>query len=130
MIIFIIFIIIAIISTTVCYKAYKINNADIYFCSVTSVVLSIFLVACMIVCVIANNIDAIGKVKEKEQIYQFLTYQLENNIYDNDISKKMLYDQIQEWNADVAAGKARQRNIWTGIFYPNIYDNFELIPLE
>ena len=57
---------------------------------------------------------------------------LENDIYDNenDISKEGLYNQIQDWNAEIARGKAMQHDIWVGVFVPNIYDQFELIELE
>ena len=55
----------------------------------------------------------------------------ENNLYDNDndIGKKELMDEIREWNGDLAYRKAIQRNFWVGIYYPNIYDNLEFIPL-
>lgn len=38
-------------------------------------------------------------------------------------------DEIREWNEDLAYRKAIQRNFWVGIYYPNIYDNLEFIPL-
>ena len=55
----------------------------------------------------------------------------ENNLYDNDndIGKKELMDEIHEWNGNLAYCKKIQRNFWVGIYYPNVYDNFEFIPL-
>lgn len=63
------------------------------------------------------------------QTYESLVYQLENNIYDNDndIGKKQLYDEIQKWNEDLAYRKNIQKDFWLGIFYPNIYDQFNFI---
>ena len=63
------------------------------------------------------------------QTYESLVYQLENNIYDNDndIGKKQLYDEIQKWNEDLAYHKTIQKDFWLGIFYPNIYDQFNFI---
>lgn len=73
------------------------------------------------------GIDA--EVAENHERYKALTYQLENNLYDNDndIGKKQLYDEIREWNEDLAYHKSVQDDFWLGIFYPNVYDQFEFI---
>ena len=64
-----------------------------------------------------------------QQEYKSLTYQLENNVYDNDndIGKKELYEQVQKWNENLACSKALQDNFWVGIYYPDIYDQLEFI---
>lgn len=61
-----------------------------------------------------------------------LVYQFENNLYDNDndLGKKELYDQITEYNRDVVAGRELHYNFLTKCFYPDIYDDLELIELE
>ena len=41
-----------------------------------------------------------------------------------------LMEDIEEWNTDLAYHKQIQRNFWVGIFYPNIYDDFEFIELR
>lgn len=66
---------------------------------------------------------------ELKQQYDILVYQLENNLYDNDndLGLKDLYDDISAYNSKVAKGKVMQRDFWWGIFYPNIYDDLELI---
>ena len=76
-------------------------------------------------------IDADASVAKWETQYESLTYQLENNLYDNDndIGKKELMDEIREWNGNLAYCKKIQRNFWVGIYYPNVYDNLEFIPL-
>lgn len=76
-------------------------------------------------------INADASVAKWETQYESLTYQLENNLYDNDndIGKKELMDEIREWNEDLAYCKKIQRNFWVGIYYPNVYDNLEFIPL-
>lgn len=76
-------------------------------------------------------ISADASVAKWETQYESLTYQLENNLYDNDndIGKKELMDEIREWNGNLAYCKEIQRNFWVGIYYPNVYDNFEFIPL-
>ena len=72
-----------------------------------------------------------ASIAKWETQYESLTYQLENNLYDNDndIGKKELMDEIREWNGNLAYHQAIQRNFWVGIYYPNIYDNLEFIPL-
>lgn len=79
----------------------------------------------------ASYIGADASIAKWETQYESLTYQLENNLYDNDndIGKKELMDEIREWNGNLAYHKAIQRNFWVGIYYPNIYDNLEFIPL-
>ena len=81
---------------------------------------------------ICKNIGIEGKIASCQQRYESLTYQLENNLYDNDndLGKKELYDQIQAWNEDLAEGKAMQHDVWVGAFYPNIYDEFDFIELK
>lgn len=76
-------------------------------------------------------IGADASVAKWETQYESLTYQLENNLYDNDndIGKKELMDEIREWNEDLAYCKKIQHNFWVGIYYPNVYDSLEFIPL-
>lgn len=79
-----------------------------------------------------NYTGAEASIAEWKKRYESLTYQLENNLYDNDndIGKKELMNEIRKWNEDLAYHKEIQRNFWVGIYYPNIYDNFEFIPLS
>lgn len=83
-----------------------------------------------IICV--HTIPAQGEVKSSQARYESLVYQYENNLYDNDndIGKKELMSEIQDWNEDLAFGKEMQHNFWIGIFIPNIFDEFEPINLD
>lgn len=78
-----------------------------------------------------NNIGTKGDIAANIQLHDSLIYQLEHNLYenDNDIGKQELYEKITKWNTDLARGKALQRDFWIGVFYPNIYDDFEFIKL-
>lgn len=82
--------------------------------------------------VIYQNVQTKGLIEANKQRYNSLVYQLENNLYDNDndLGKKELYNQIQEWNEDLAEGKAFQNDFWLGAFYPDVYDQFNFIDLE
>lgn len=84
-------------------------------------------------CVIASSYTGIDAEIEKYNIrYEMLVYQYDNDFYnnDNEVGKYELVKNIQEWNEDLAYKKRIQRNFWIGIYYPNIYDQFEFISLE
>ena len=74
-----------------------------------------------------------AKVEKNKEIYNSLTYQYENAVFANDddaVGKKELYNQIQDWNADVKYYQSIQRDFWLGIYYPNIFDQFKLIEYD
>lgn len=89
-----------------------------------------FIMSCFILIVNFSNVS--GGMKANWMQYESLVYQLENDIYDNDndIGKRELYKEIQEWNEDLAWNKEAQDNFWIGIYIPNIYDEFDFIDLE
>lgn len=87
--------------------------------------------AIMLIVIIVNNVGVEAKIEANKQRYDSLVYQAENNLYenDNDLGKKDLVNQIQEWNEDLARGKVLQDDFWVGIFYADIYDEFDFIPM-
>lgn len=95
-------------------------------------VLSGIVLFVVVLIALIQNLQGPYEAAYLEQIENSLTYQLENDLYDNDndIGKKELYDQITEYNSRVAAGKTMQHDPWVGILFPSIYDDFELIPME
>lgn len=90
-----------------------------------AVVISLFVLGC-------SYIGTDGFIAENQTRYEMLVYQWENDIYDNDndLGKRELVKDIQEWNEDVARYQAIQDDFWVGIYHPNIYDQFEFIELE
>lgn len=86
----------------------------------------------MLFVIIGCHAGVEGEVAAYEQRYEALVYQYENDIYDNDndLGKRELIKDIQSWNEDLAEGKENQDDFWIGIFYPNIYDQFEFIDLK
>lgn len=81
---------------------------------------------------ICENVCADGEAASLRVEYEMLTYQYENDIYenDNDIGKRDLFVAIQEYNEKIARCKVKQRDLWVGVFIPNIYDQFELIEID
>ena len=86
----------------------------------------------MLVVIIENNICPDARSAMYQRRYDALVYQYENDFYDNDndIGKRDLMENIEAWNTDLAYRKKAQRNYWVGIFYPNIYDDFDFIELR
>ena len=85
-----------------------------------------------LVVIISFQIAPNAQIAKYEARYESLIYQYENDIYenDNDLGKRDLMEDIEEWNSDLAYRKRTQRDFWVGIFYPNIYDDFEFIELR
>lgn len=118
-----------------CIFKYKIHNwhYDDYERTCWSIsVATGFIVVFMLFIMSLRYIHVPSDIAGYQTIYDSLSYQVESNMYDNDndIGKKELMDQVTEYNADVQKHKALQHNFWVGIFYPDIWDQFETIPLE
>ena len=99
--------------------------------TIISVIAGIAFVVMLIV-VIVNNVGIEASIESNKQRYESLVYQAENNLYenDNDLGKKEIVNQIQEYNSNLAYNKKIQSDLWVGIFYPNIYDQFDYISLD
>lgn len=86
----------------------------------------------MLVVIVVKNTNVDAYVAENQMRYEMLVYQYENDIYDNDndLGKRDLMEDIQEWNEDLAYYRKAQDDFWVGIFHPNVYDQFEFIELK
>lgn len=94
--------------------------------------ISFIVATVMLVDIIVRNTNVDAYVAENQMRYEMLVYQYENDIYDNDndLGKRDLMEDIQEWNEDLAYYREAQDDFWIGIFYPNVYDQFEFIELK
>lgn len=86
----------------------------------------------MLFIIICNNAGTGGMIALHQERYKALTYKVESeNSRDNlGLLNKDYVDEIQSWNEDLAKNKSLQRDFWLGVFYPNIYDDFETIDLD
>ena len=110
------------------------DSWDFDWLGTTSAFISIFAgiaLVVMLIFVICANVGINAQIESNKQKYDSLVYQAENNMYDNDndLGKKELVNQIQDWNEGLARGKVLQNDFWVGIFYANIYDEFDFIPM-
>lgn len=80
---------------------------------------------------ISDNITAEADFARYQQKYEVLTYQLDNDLYnnDNDVGMKDLYNEILEYNEDIVTGRINSQNKWIKVFFPLDYDRLELIEL-
>lgn len=86
----------------------------------------------MLMVIIVENTNVDAYIAENRMRYDMLVYQYENDIYDNDndLGKRDLMEDIQEWNEDLAYYREAQDDFWVGIFHPNVYDQFKFIELK
>lgn len=91
-----------------------------------------FAIFISLIIIVPSYLGVDGYIAESNTRYEMLVYQYKNDFYDNDndLGKWELIEKIQDWNEDLAYNKKVQRDFWIGIYYPNIYDQFEFISLE
>ena len=94
--------------------------------------IGIFGIIASVVVLAINYIGIDGYITRMNTRYETLVYQYENDIYDNDndLGKRELMVDIQNWNEDLSSRRERQHDFWIGIYIPNIYDRFEYIELK
>ena len=108
------------------------------FCDVVGAISSVLFVLFFIISAVLGVIAVSASVGSESYLASMqekrnaLVYQLENNLYDNDndLGKKELYSEIEEYNCDVAKGKIMQDNIWVYNLYADVYDDLELIEFD
>lgn len=86
----------------------------------------------MIIIIICLHCGSSAYVAQDQAKYDSLIFKLENTDCRDELGllNKEIIDEVQTWNETLAYHKTIQRDFWLGIFYPNVYDEFELIDLN
>ena len=91
-----------------------------------------FVSALLLLIIFLNYVNLDAQVAVEQEEYKVLVYKVESNACRDEFGflNKEIIEEVAEWNKDIVYKKLVQRNFWIGIFYPNIYDQFELIDYE
>lgn len=93
-------------------------------------------ICCMIMgaVIFGEHISAPAHLEALKAEREVLVWEVENAVYndngDDVVGKKELYNQVREWNKELAENKTDEKNFWYGIFIPNIYGDLEPIELK
>lgn len=129
---FFIFLIVAVIATVFAVISDKLLAWRLLYVFALISAIAWIITIVMGVFIVVNHTGVNASVAENQQKYESLIYQAENSLYDNDndFGKKELMNEIREWNEDLAFYKEAQRDFWIGVFYPNVFDEFEFISYD
>ena len=108
------------------------NDDAIKFAGVLTSVISALAVIIMLVCIVCSHTNVEANLEENREIYDALTYKMESTTCRDEFGflSKEVIDEVQEWNKDVRYYQSAQDDFWVGIFYPNVFDEFETIDYE
>lgn len=83
----------------------------------------------MLIVLPLNHIGINAEIEKSKEIYNAITYKIESGVCRDEFGllNKEVVDEIQSWNTDLKYKQNIQDDFWMGIFYPNIYDQFECI---
>lgn len=86
----------------------------------------------MLAFIIGNHCGADGWRLSNVEQYKALTYKAQTEACRDEfgIVTKEYIDEIQKWNMDLVKYQRYQRDFWIGIFYPNIFDEFQTIDID
>lgn len=108
------------------------NRHNIRYTLVIIAITASICVFTSVIIIMANHISMNAKVPTNEIRYEMLCYKLKSDKARDEFgfANKEIVDEIQDWNEDVVYYKEIQDDFWVGIFYPNVFDQFEIIELE
>lgn len=108
------------------YKWY-IESAGEWMSGISGAVLAVMLI---ILC--CQHIGVNAQVEKNKEIYDALEYKVTSGSCRDELGllSKEVIDEVQEWNKNVVYYQNIQNDFWVGIFYPNVFDQFEIIDYE
>lgn len=108
------------------------NDHNIKSAGIITVVISAFAITVMLICIICSHTNVEARLEKNREIYNALTYKMESTTCRDEFGflSKEVIDEVQEWNKDIRYYQSAQDDFWVGIFYPNVFDEFEIIEYE
>lgn len=90
----------------------------------------VVIIMAIILCCSYINVDA--KVAANKERYTALEYKVTSGACRDEFGllSKEVVDEVQDWNEDIRYNQSTQYDFWIGIFYPNVFDQFETIDYE
>ena len=90
----------------------------------------IMIIMIIILCCMYIGIDA--RVEQSKETFDAITYEVESGACRDEFGllNKEVIDEIQSWNESIIYNQKMQNDFWVGVFYPNVYDQFETIDYE
>ena len=91
-----------------------------------------FIMIIMITILCCMYIDIDARVEQSKETFDAITYKMESGACRDEFGllNKEVIDEIQSWNESIIYNQKMQNDFWVGVFYPNIYDQFETIDYE
>lgn len=105
------------------------HDDEFGFVGTMILIISIIIVVVMGFVSIGINSSSEATLAEEQQCYEALMYKMNSSDCRDEFGllNKSICDEIQMWNEKISYNKIMQKNIWVGAFYPNIYDELQLI---
>lgn len=108
------------------------NDDTLKFIGGIATFISGFIMIIMITILCYTYIGINARVEQSKEIYKAITYKVESGACRDEFGllNKEVIDEIQSWNESVIYNQKMQNDFWVGVFYPNVYDQFETIDYE
>ena len=107
---------------------------NIFFASCVTAIIAGIIVAIMFLVLAVMYMSAPMDIAEMEATRDTLVYEFIHDVYsdngDDVVGKKELYNQIRDFNAQLASDHRAAKDFWVGIFVPDAYLDIEPIPLS
>lgn len=112
-----------------CYKIQVSEPIEIFWGATLAIS-----IICLVISIIFFGVNYIGAKSYKASLLEeqrILTYQIENEFYENDIEygKNELFRDVTKFNTLIRKHRELTKDFWVGIYEPNIYDDIPLVEL-
>ena len=108
------------------------NDDTLKFIGGIATFISGFIMVIIITILCCMYIDIDARVEQSKETFDAITYKVESGACRDEFGllNKEVIDEIQEWNESIIYNQKMQNDFWVGVFYPNVYDQFETIDYE